>query len=357
MAPFSFRVEFEEGRRVEIVPTYIRPFGSTDIRTLEKNQMFALEMELEADDAVIDGERQTGRARLKAKVAFDKPVTIYALVQGGWLPLPFAIPARFLVDRNVVISMRKIREGRVNANAEALQWWTKFFAKGSGMFNPLPFAFEAGFRRKPTMAEFAAAYDDGASELLDALPGCHIVKFEESNYRVAYAQLEAFDGQNEREVKFLQATCPLIVQRVPRQAEADVAKVIVQTADKYQVNRTSFATLAALSCLYEDVHGTLPAIGRQILKPKSVYSEADAFNALSDIRHVELAATGQAYFKQEAFSLCTCDKALALMWSALSLRGDSPSGGEVEFTFDLTTDLFSRLSEDELLEVKHLVRA
>lgn len=357
MAHFSFRAEFEEGRSIEIVPSYIHPLSSAGIRALENNDAPVLEMTLEADGAIVDGERQVGRAQVKAKVTFHEPATIYALVPGGWLPLPFAIPARFLVDRNVIISLRKIREGKVVSNAQAIQWWTKFFAEGSGIFNPLPFAFESGYRRKPTMSEFMSAYDDGASELLEAIPGCHIVKFEDANYRAAYAQLEAFDSRNEREVKFLQATCPLIAQRVTRRAEAEVAEAIVQTADTYQVSRASFAVLAALSCLYEDLHGTPPAVGRQILKPKAVYSEADAFNALSDLRHIELAAAGQAYFKHEAFSLCTCDRALALLWSALSVRGDPAVSGSIEFTFDLTADLFSRLSEDEIHILKHLLRS
>ena len=355
MAPFSFRAEYEEGRRIDIVPTFIHPLGAEEIRKLEEDDTSALDLTLEGDNAIVDGVASTGRATVKTKVAFNNPTTIFALVRGGWLPLPFAIPARFLVDRNVVISLRKIREGKVAANAQSLQWWTNFFAEGAGMFNPLPYAFEAGFRRKPTMAEFVSAFDEGASELSDALPKCHIVRFEDTHYRAAYAQLEAFDERNERETKFLQAVCPLVVQRVSRRREAEVAETIVRTADKYELNRGSFATLAVLSCLYEDMHGTTPAIGRRILKPRSVYSESDAFNALSDLRHIELAVAGQACLKQDAFSLCTCDKPMTLLWSALSARGDSSSDGSIELTFDLTSDLFSRLNEGELVDLKQLL--
>lgn len=357
MTPFTFRAEFEGDRSLEIVPSSIRPLGPEHIRALERDAYSTLELELEGDDAVVDGEPQVGRATVKATIAFHEPATIYALVQGGWLPLPFAMPARFLVDRNVVISLRRIREGKMVANAAAIRWWTAFFAQGSALFNPLPFAFEAGYRRKPTMAEFVSAYDDGAAALLDALPNCQVVSFGDINYRAAYAQLEAFDRRNEREVRFLRVACPLVVQRVSRKREAEVARAIFDAADTHEVNRASFAVLAVLSCLYEDLHGAPPAIGRQILKPKAAYSDADAFNALSDIRHVEVAAAGQTYFKDDAFSLCTCDRALALFWSALSVRGESPAGGRIEFTFDLATDLFARLSGSELLTLKARLRA
>lgn len=355
MAPFSFCAEFDDGRSIDIVPTFVRPLGAKEIREFEEDDTSAFELMLEGKNAIIDGVASPGLATVKAKVAFHNPATIFALVRGGWLPLPFAMPARFLVDRNVVILLRKIREGKAVANAQALRWWTKFFAEGAGTFNPLPYAFEAGCRRKPTMAEFMSAFDEGASELSDALPKCHIVKFEETHYRAAYAQLEAFDERNERETKFLQAACPLVVHRVPRRAEADVAQVIIKIADGFKLNRGSLVILAALSCLYEDIHGMTAAIGRRILKPRSVYSEADAFNALSDLRHIELAVAGQAYFKQEAFSLCTCDRPMALLWSALSARGDSAPNGSTEFTFNLTRDLFSRLSDDELLNLKKML--
>ena len=357
MTYFSFRAEFEDGRSIDVVPTYVHPLGVAEIRALAENEMAALVMKVESYDVAVDGERQDGLSKLKMNVTFHQPATIYALVHGGWLPLPFVMPPRFLVDRNVVISLRKLREGKTVANGYALQWWANFFAQGSGMFNPLPYAFEAGYQRKPTMAEFASAYDEGASELLEALPNCHIVKFAKANYTAAYTQLEALDSRNECEIKFLQAVCPIVANRVSRRREVEVANTIVRLADSLKVNRASFTVMTALSCLYEDLHGSPPSIGRQILKPKLVYAEADAFNALNDLRHIELATAGQVYFKNEAFSLCTCDRALALLWCALSPRGEALSERSVEFTFDLTSDLFSRLNEVELFTLKQMLHA
>lgn len=355
MSPFSFRAEFEEGRSIDIVPTFIHPLGVEGIRALEKNSAASLDVVFEGDSAVVDGVATVGHSTVRTKMTFTEPTTVFALVRGGWVPLPFAMPARFLVDRNVVISLRKIREGKVASNAQALAWWTNLFSDGAGIFNPLPYAFEGGFCRKPSMAEFVSAFDEGASELRDALPKCQVISFEDVHYRAAYAQLEAFDERNEREIQFLQAACPLIVQRVPRNMEAAVAEEIIRLIDQYELERASLVSLAVLSCLYEDVHGCPPAVGRQILKPKTAYSEAEAFNALSDLRHIELAVAGQAVFKQEPFSLCTCDRPMALLWSALSARAEALPNSAIELTLDLTKDLFSRLNEQELLGLKRLL--
>ena len=138
MFPFAFHGEFNGHRSIELIPTVIRPFGISEIRALEKNDASPLEMEIHADGVLIDGKKKLGHATVKTKITFNKSTTLYALVRGGWVPMPFALPSRFLVDRNVIISLRRIREGKFVENAESLQWWTQFFAQGSGIFNPLP---------------------------------------------------------------------------------------------------------------------------------------------------------------------------------------------------------------------------
>jgi hypothetical protein len=354
---FSIRYESDSGQSVVFVPRHVKPLGLGMLRSLLLDNKAAVGLEMEAENPLVNGAQQTGIAKVKAKIVFNEPPTIYALLHGGWLPLPFAMPQRFLVDRNVVISLSKIRRGDIATTGEVLQWWLRFFAQGTALFNPLPYAFEAGFRRKPTMTEFVAAYKEGAEEIHQAVPSCGIVRFSKMHYRDVYALLEAFDRRSNGESKFLQEVCSLVLDRVPRKKEREIAIAILSTADRYGLSRASLVVLAVLSCLYEDVHGNFQSIGRLLIKPKKIYTEADAFNALSDLRHVELAAAGQVYFQREAFALCTCDRAIALLWCALSLRGESPAGVGVEFTFDLTKNLFPRLGDSEIYELKALLNA
>lgn len=354
MTHLFLRCEFDSGDIVEFVPRFVHPLGVAELHLLHK-QTAAVGLKFEADDLSVNGEPKSERTTVRTTMTFRKSPAIFALVRGGWLPLPLAIPPRFLVDRNVVIALRKLRLGQLALEKQEIKWWLQLLEHGSAIFNPLPYAFEAGYRRKPTMKEFAAAYDEGAAELSRSFPKCEVVSYQSANYRGAYTQLEAFDERNAAETEFLRRTCELVADRVSRQTESEVLKRVLGIADSLGIPRASMAVLGVISCLYEDLHGTSPSIGRKIIKPSKKYSTADAFNALNDLRHIELAVAGQAYFGDHAFYLCTRDRAIAMLWCALSPRGLSPTGGAVELTFDLTRDLVPRLEEDEILELKTLL--
>jgi hypothetical protein len=338
---------------VEFVPRFVHPLGTAELHLLHK-QTGAVDLQFEADDPSVNGERKSGRATIRTTITFGRQPIIFALVRGGWLPLPLAIPPRFLVDRNIVIALRKLRFGQLVERQE-ITWWFQFFEKGSAIFNPLPYAFEAGYRRKPTMEEFVAAYDEGVAELSRSFPKCEVVSYQSANYQGAYAQLEALDERNAAETEFLMRTCGLVANRVSRSRESKVLKRIVSTADSLGIPRASLAVLGIISCLFEDLHGTVPSIGRKVIKPSDMYSKADAFNALNDLRHIELAVAGQVYFGDDAFCLCTRDRAIAMLWCALCPRGVSPTDGAVKLTFDLTSHLVPRLMEEEILELKSLL--
>jgi hypothetical protein len=337
---------------LEYEPIRIAALGYEQLRDIKPGQ--ALELRMTCRNPVHNGRVVPGPRQVTQTITFREAAAIVALVPGGWLPMPFGLPSRFLVDRNVVVKLAKIRRGDSTANGQELLWWTQFFESGNATFNPLPYALEGGLRRKPTFTEFKDAYDQGASELVDSFPKCHVVKFEDRHYRAAYDQLEAFDARYEREAQFLLQACPMIVHRVAPQHVRGLESHLLSLADSLGLQRAGIPVLAVLSCLYEDPQGAV-SIGRKLLKPRRKYSPADAYNALSDVRHIEVAAAGQVLL-EERFLLCTCDIGLASLWTALNVTGQDVGGGRIEFTFTFTQDLFGRLSEDEIFALRDRLR-
>lgn len=337
-----------DGPSLEFIRNFAYPLGVSDIRKLTSAVKASVELEFEAHDPIIDGIQKIGPSRISLTINFKENTKIFGLVSGGWLPLPFVTPQQFLIDRNVVIALQKIRSGKTFLDIASFQWWTKFFDDGSATFNPLPYAFESGFRKTPTIAEFRASFEEGVSELSAAFPKCKIVSYDDRIFNTVYSQLRAFDTRNSKEFEFLLATCPIIAERKTGKDEAAALEAILAAAKKAGVGQGSFALPAVLSCLYELKNGFPVSIGRQLLKPAHVYTDSAAYNAISDLRHIELAAAGHGCFKGREFALCTQDKGLALFWSALSIQAEVNSQNKITFNFDLPPVLFERLTSDKI---------
>jgi hypothetical protein len=131
------RAVFEAGRSIEFVPKRVEPLGIRELWATVDGNNPSYGLHFATDAPIIDGEKQEGHASVSATINFDEQPFPFALVQGGWLPLPFVIPPRFLVDRNVVAAFRKLRNGASRSDLQAIQWWTCFFNDGTAMFNPL----------------------------------------------------------------------------------------------------------------------------------------------------------------------------------------------------------------------------
>ena len=348
-------VEFETGRSVEFIPKHIEAFGIRELWSFFDKGDASCELHIATEDPVIDGKEQKGNATVKSLINFNEQPYPFALVPGGWLPLAFAIPPRFLVDRNVIADLRKLKNGQGNMKLTSIECWASFFKDGGGTFNPLPYAWEGGLCRMPTFEEFVQAFDKGVLELRSLLPNSQVITYGASQYRTAYQIVKDFEPLAMKETEFLCSISPLVADRVPRGKEHAVEERLVLEARKLGLGLNSLIFIAALSCLYDDPHGNIFSIGRKLLKPSRNYKAEDAFNALSDLRQIELVAAGQAYFSGEAFSLSTSDHGLASLWCALSPRGISPNGTIIEFTFDLTKELFPRLAGTDMTQVRNLV--
>lgn len=351
MSHLHIRVEAESGDIVEIVPTEFEPLTAAQLERAALVPDEPLDIAFVGRDAKVNGSPLDGTPRVTSKINFRHALDVVALVPGGWLPVPFATPQHFLVDRNVISKMRSIRVRGSRSNDEAFRWWIQMFEGSTAMYNPVLTAFEGSQQRVPTLDELVLSFTAARDELLSFLPKANVVSFGREHFDAAYAQVRALDERREKEIAFLLRSVPRLLNRTPRYTERSTETFLLEVARELGVEQQSPVVLAALSTLYEDIHGNRLSYGRLVLKPKKSYTREDAYNAISDLHHIVLAGAGHAFLPGSHFSLCTADRGLALFWSSLRFLGSDSGDNTLDLQYTMTTDLLYRLEEAEVLEL------
>lgn len=350
------RSELDDGRAVDVFPTKFEPLSVHDLWELKENANVGLKFKFTGQYSIVDTQQIYKDFNGSITINFLIPPQPYALVAGGWLPLPFVRSLRFLVDRNVVSNLKRIRENGQKENDATYESFKEIFKDGSLIFNPLLYAYEGAKRRLPTRSEFDQVYEEGRLELLEAFPRSTVIEFDELHAKAAYQQLTDLAARGERDTKLLIEVAPLIAHRVSRKMEKNVRDKIIEIAIKNGVQPYSPVCLACFSALYDDVNGKTASIGRKLLKPKPNYTGADAYNAISDLRHIELAAASNAVLDNEPFALCTADQGLAEFWSALEIQGESTPENLLQLHYCLSTALLPRLMQKEINELAEILQ-
>ncbi len=128
----------------------------------------------------------------------------------------------------------------------------------------------------------------------------------------------------------------------------------MKLAEKRELSLKSFVVLAVLGCLFEPKDGNGLLACRNLIKPKKKYTEEMAYNALADIRAIEVYGALRGIRREASFFLATCDKALAGFWSLLMPENFRLDGNDVRY--DMTAaNLFPRLSATQLDDLIKLI--
>lgn len=339
----------DTGQTVDFTPNSFAPLGINDLWSL-KTEYFGNKLSLTAIDPKVNGITQTGTATLKGNFRFNEQPEPFALIPGGWLPMPLASPQNFLVDRNVVDRLKKIHGMNASVAFTQFKFWLQLIEE-SAIFNPLLYALEGNKVRKPSFSEFISSFNEGTAAIRKALPKSQTTYYSTADYESAYQTIELFSRRTERETKFLEIVHPMLANRIKRGNENSIKSKLIKAAKDSNVQLLSITFIAALSCLYDDPHGKIRSIGREVLKPH----KSMIFNALSDIRSIELTWVNQIYFKDKYFSLATRDHGLASLWCTLAPIGDNSIGGDATFTFDLAEELFPRLDHADIIKIQELL--
>jgi hypothetical protein len=114
-------------------------------------------------------------------------------------------------------------------------------------------------------------------------------------------------------------------------ARADIDRrwrEVLDAADACGVPRASLVVLAVLSALVNP--GKCAA--KKLLKFHTGYSDGDAYNALCDLRSLDLLLYCLAFFPEHDTQLCTADRNLALFWTGVDATNIARDGNGISFT-------------------------
>ena len=348
---YMLRFESHEGDTLQANISEFVPCTFTDLVecTSRNNGSRGLKLVAKSSEHSLNNVACNNPAELKTTVNFPHQVSVFALVDNGWLPPPFVTPSNFLVDRNVISTLEKISNGSTRLDVVATNWWLGFFESKNILFNPILYALEGSERKTPSFSEFVSSFDNATIEIKKTLPKISVVSYNYEHYKAAYRLITDLSDRTKKEIAFLVCIAPLIASRVSSCDLSVLQNQILLQAKNCGLT-TTFSVLAALSCLYESNEAF--SVGRKLLKPCTNYTEKDAYNALSDLRAIEIVAVSRAAIS-EKFFLCTCDKALALLWCGLSpTNAEYMGSNSFTMTVNLNEKLFPRLPRESVVELR-----
>lgn len=269
----------------------------------------------------------------------------YALTQGGWFPPGFSTRDNltYLLDRCAYNDVRAYCRGQ-NVTVPDKDF-IEYLTHPGTRINVLPTIIEGNNRRMPSDLEIFHQYEEVMKHLRPILPDA-IFQPDGAAAIIAAKNLLADPFLAiDQEGRFLEDIAPFLKSPVGRKRRAEVLEQIRLSADLHGITRGSFVFLAAVSATVCP-QAANPA--RDILKIRSTYSDADIYNALSDLRSLKLLSALIAILPDQNPAFCTADKSLALFWVGLEVRGFRHAGNKMSFTFTLSDRLFPGLDKSLL---------
>lgn len=254
------------------------------------------------------------------------------LVQGGWLPSGLALQSGMVImpDRCTITELiGRFRDGK-KTNTEDKDF-LDFFANRHIRINPLLFALEGNLKKNPPPDVVEQQFEWACAKIKAALPQAELVPAGKESLRGVVGIINDTHASMVRKQNFLMRLAPKLLGNISALQLPAVWDDVLAIADECDVPRRSLVVFAALSAASVP-NGKSPA--KKLLKlTKPSYSAELAYNALADLRSLELLMHLFALFPHERILLCTSDKDLALFWAGIRTSGFTWQGSHFECTF------------------------
>ena len=238
------------------------------------------------------------------------------LVRDGWLPSGIAFKDSMIVlpDRCVFTELA----GRFRAGEKTKledKDFLDFLTGRPVRINPLLYVLEGNLKRNPDYASIEHQFEVATEIINAALPLAQIVPSGRGCLEGVKGLIRDSEASMARKQEFLMCLAPRLRAPIAARRVSEVWDDVLSTAKACGVPARSLVVLAALSAVCVP-NGKSPAKG--LLKFNvSKYTVEDAYNALADLRSLELLMHLFAAFPDEETLLCTGDKDLVLFWAGI----------------------------------------
>jgi hypothetical protein len=267
--------------------------------------------------------------KISMSLKSDYTSKFIGLVKGGWLPSGIALHDNSIVlpDRCMVTHLKDRFKNGIT-KPQASKDFIDSFADSPVRINPCLFVLEGDNQQNPTREILEQNLEEAIGKIRSALPKAVLVELDLNN---VLKLVEETQSSMVRKQNFLERLNRKLKSPVARQDIQARCDEILSEAEACCISKASLVVIAALSTVVIP-NGRSPA--KRLLKFDQGYTKAHAYNALSDLRSLELLMYSFAMFPDQHVMFCTTDKDLALFWIGLSASNFVFSGAGV------TCDLF-----------------
>jgi len=318
-------------RTIAFTDVDIRPRTYEELATAKLHAGITIPLEMyngRIVDTDVEGVDTSKYAHITATLISPFTSKAIALVRGGWLPSVLAATretAVVLPDRNIITEIAGRFDGGKKVGREPD--FLDLFEDDPVRINPMLFAMEGNSRALPEPDAARAQFEEAVEKLRKALPAATLM--------VGPGSIDGLLGLIEdvrpgmaRKQAFLRHVAPTLAAPVARRDIDRRWQEILAAAKDFGVMQASLVVLAVLSTLVNPARSA----AKSLLKFHAAYSDADAYNALSDLQALDLLLYCLAFSPDMHTQLCTADRNLALFWVGAGASDLARSGGGIRFT-------------------------
>ncbi|RMU05221.1 hypothetical protein ALP36_03109 [Pseudomonas syringae pv. coriandricola] len=285
--------------------------------------------------------------QVSVSAVLDSPHSSRALglVRDGWLPSGIAFSDSMIVlpDRCVFSELAgRFRAGE-KTNLEDKDF-LDFLIGRKVRINPLLYVLEGNLKRNPDDASIEHQFDVATKIINAALPLAQIVPNGRDGLEGVRGLIRDSEAGMARKQEFLTRLAPKLRAPIAARRVNEVWDEVLATAKACEVPVRSLVVLAALSTVCVP-NGKSPAKGLLKFNVRK-YTVEDAYNALADLRSLEVLMHLFAAFPDEKILLCTGDKDLVLFWAGIRPSELAMVNGVFSAKFSLVEDLLPNVTPE-----------